>query len=227
MPRRVGGIRAGCAESVRRPRLGPADSGWWASEDAGVQAAWAAGINGKGVTIAMIDEPVISDAPELEGADISYALAPGTDCHYTDGSSMTATIKAGTPLALLGEGESPVETYATHGTYMLANIVGNGKGYDGGVGVRGVAPGTSVDFYANMLNNFSNEGLTSCPSKDQAPQAMKIGPQIDQAVDKGARLVSMSFLSQISEDDYDGFLSALRHGVILGLAAKMCVRNRP
>ena len=85
---------------------------------------------GKGVKIAVIDEAIDPDAPELRGADVTL----GKDC--------------------LGDRVKPATgTKADHGTNVVSLIVGTGRGTGpGGKGIRGIAPDAQVTFYASDAN---------------------------------------------------------------------------
>lgn len=89
---------------------------------------------GKGVTIAVIDGPVDPTVPELKGRDVTIVK-----------SFCSNLPKATGPIA-------------SHGTNMVVNIVGNGKGtLSGGGGVVGVAPDASVRTYS--VDESAERGL--------------------------------------------------------------------
>ena len=46
----------------------------WRIDDMGVRDAWAQGITGKGVKVAVLDDPIVSDYPALAGADVLRIL---------------------------------------------------------------------------------------------------------------------------------------------------------
>ncbi|MFR1605247.1 MAG: hypothetical protein ACLSUZ_00435 [Bifidobacterium pseudocatenulatum] len=46
----------------------------WRVDGMGVRDAWASGITGKGVKVAVLDNQIVSDYPALAGADVSYKL---------------------------------------------------------------------------------------------------------------------------------------------------------
>jgi hypothetical protein len=203
-----------------------AEAGWWASDDPGVQSAWAAGIDGSGVTIAVIDTAPIVDNPVLEGADVSYRQAVVTDadtkepvqCYDAAGQPVGTSMTAGTVVHDAQEDKGSAR-YASHGTLMLGAVVGNGTWYDGQTGVRGVAPKTSVNFYT-----FGTEPVTAggsfaiCYAKNDRSQSAskRTFDTISRAVDDGARVISMSFGgSFISTGDLPKMVKALRHGVIM------------
>ena len=79
------------------------------------------GITGEGVTIAVIDDGINTQVPELQGANIKVK---GRWCADYDTGEVQPTNT--TDIAL-----------AEHGTAVTAMIVGNGKSGDGGLGGRG------------------------------------------------------------------------------------------
>lgn len=92
------------------------------------------GITGEGVTIAVIDTGINTQAAELEGANITLK---GRWCVDDDGNA------------------PPVDTsdpgIASHGTAVVAAIVGSGVAGDGGAGMRGVAPDAEILFYGGSI----------------------------------------------------------------------------
>lgn len=198
----------------------------WYIDDMGVRDAWADGVTGQDVKVAVIDNQVISDYPALADADISYHLSgdrfhlnksAGTDenCYSKSGQLLMGpskvTAKAGENLDDEGQG-----TVITHGTMMAAYIVGNGEGYDGNRGIAGVAPQASVDHYASWPSSLSeiSVGLTEYCYVDGAPDT-------EYDIDYGAiiasqpKIINMSYNSAISDSDVKDFVDALRHGIIM------------
>lgn len=80
---------------------------------------------GEGVRIAVIDEGIDPNAPELRGANVTLAR----DC---DGNKVKKATGA----------------KADHGTAVTTLISGTGRGANGAPGIRGIAPGADVRFYA-------------------------------------------------------------------------------
>ncbi|WP_137653213.1 S8/S53 family peptidase, partial [Bifidobacterium moukalabense] len=107
----------------------------------------------------------------------------------------------------------------THGTDMVALIVGNGKGYDGGAGIQGIAPDASVIAYADSFPNAGQLGgsLSSTKCVDSDGDGVDLDESgVTDAVDSGARIINMSFVDMTENWDYlPAALHALRHGVIL------------
>ena len=91
----------------------------------------AQGATGKGVKIAVIDEAINPDAPELRGANITVK---GATC-FDPKTKKPAEIVSTDP------------KLAAHGTNAVAMLVGNGKAGDGGLGARGIAPDAEIWFY--------------------------------------------------------------------------------
>ena len=80
---------------------------------------------GAGVRIAVIDEAIDPTAPELRGAHVTLAQ----DCNGDRVKKATGA-------------------KADHGTAVTTLISGTGRGADGAPGIRGIAPGADVRFYA-------------------------------------------------------------------------------
>ncbi|WP_051428850.1 S8 family peptidase [Bifidobacterium moukalabense] len=186
----------------------------WRIEDMGVRDAWNAGLTGKGVKVAVIDTQVVRDYPALADADVTYrlALSHGDSCHgeYDKGRTMSKRDMT------LGTADG---FNMTHGTDMVALIVGNGKGYDGGAGIQGIAPDASVIAYAKRFPTtgpiggpFTGEGCMDADGNN----AGQVESSVTDAVDSGARIINMSFAGGGENWDYpQAALHALRHGVIL------------
>jgi hypothetical protein len=186
----------------------------WRIEDMGVRDAWNAGLTGKGVKVAVIDTQVVRDYPALADADVTYrlALSHGDSCHgeYDRGRTMSKRDMT------LGAADG---FDMTHGTDMVALIVGNGKGYDGGAGIQGIAPDASVIAYAKRFPTtgpiggpFTGEGCMDADGNN----AGQVESGVTDAVDSGARIINMSFAGGGENWDYpQAALHALRHGVIL------------
>ena len=185
----------------------------WRIEDMGVRDAWDAGLTGKGVKVAVIDDQVVRDYPGLADADVTYrlALSHGDSCHDVYDKNRVMSKRDMT----LGTADG---FNMTHGTHMVALIVGNGKGYDGGAGIQGIAPDASVIAYpynfaiTGSLGGFSN--FDACVDAD-GNSVDQLVSSVTDAVDSGARIINMSFLDAADWDYYRAALHALRHGVIL------------
>lgn len=186
----------------------------WRIEDMGVRDAWDAGLTGKGVKVAVIDNQVVRDYPALADADVTYrlALSHGDSCHDVYDKNRVMSKRDMT----LGTADG---FDMTHGTAMVALIVGNGKGYDGGAGIQGIAPDASVIAYPKSFASTGTLGgfldLETCVDADENGIDL-VGSSVTDAVDSGARIINMSFVDVGGDWDYpQAALHALRHGVIL------------
>ena len=104
------------------------------------------GVTGEGVTIAVIDEAINTEVPELAGADVEVR---GTTC-----------VDAGTGEPAQIESTDP--EISEHGTNVVSMLVGSGTAEDGGPGATGIAPDASVWFYG--VGDI--EGIGTCELQD-------------------------------------------------------------
>lgn len=169
-----------------------ADDGRWWVDIYDIEGFHAQGIDGSGVTVAVIDGTINLELPEFEGADItvhepSYCYGPG-------GEEQPAT--------------STDYPLAAHGSNVAAMVVGNGKGYSG-AGVLGVAPQAKLLFYSVHLKEgaqcYDNDGIKI--------KSETMGSAILQAVADGADIISVSLTS--SNEFADAMAVALRAGVVV------------
>ena len=113
---------------------------------------------GEGVKIAVIDEAIDPDAPELRGARVEL----GKDCK--------------------GARVQPAQgTKADHGTNVTTLISGTGRGTGpGGRGILGMAPGADVTFYATDTDPGDErvDCDTSVPTADLMNLAIENHPDI-------------------------------------------------
>lgn len=151
----AGASAAGQALAVDEPR---GKNAWW-------YATFKLGkaheqVTGKGVVIALVDDPVDPNVPELKGQNV-------------------------VPVAnVCGGPKTASGPLADHGTQMATIIVGNGKGNaPGGVGTMGVAPGATLRVYA--LDTSTKQGIQCTPSPDQG-----FARAVDLSIADGARIVS-------------------------------------
>ncbi|MFC0124663.1 S8 family serine peptidase, partial [Bifidobacterium apri] len=186
----------------------------WRIEDMGVRDAWASGVTGRGVTVAVIDDQVVEDHPSLAGVDVEYRfvmVGGGTSCRGARDSSLSMSVDD--PTVSTADG-----LYVTHGTHMVGLIAGTGEGYDGGLGFQGVAPGAHVIAYPNQLADEGSldAGMACVSDDDNGANPLEVGA-LEDAVSSGARVVNMSFgLDGIDNWDFAAAaLHALRHGVVL------------
>ena len=136
------------------------------------------GITGEGVTIAVIDDGINTQVPELAGANIDVK---GRWCvDFESGEAQPA--------------ESTDLEISEHGTSVVSMIVGNGTAADGGTGARGVAPGANIWFYAGSPS--TEDGSVTCrpmqPEESttdltiRAPSSMEIEGGGFEFIDDGA-----------------------------------------
>lgn len=163
--------------------------GLWYFDLFDIQSFHDQGIDGSGVTIAMVDSPVNLDVPTLQGAAITPH--PPIGCLAADGTELPAT---STDLAL-----------AKHGTNVASFLVGSGAGYPGETGVKGIAPGVTLLTYAV----YDTDVCLSVDFSDPLAEA------INAAVDDGADIISVSIGTLGSTRMNEAILNALRHQVIL------------
>ena len=192
----------------------------WRVDGMGVRDAWASGITGKGVKIAVLDNQIVSDYPALAGADVSYKLVTegGQPCYLEtgDGSVSSEPVSTDDPTVLSSSGYM-----MTHGTHMVSLIAGNGSGWDGGSGIQGIASGASVIAYMLDADSKGNLGELNmplaCKTQNNESTVQTIGPSVRDAVDSGARIINMSFgYGDVSDAIFrDYMLYALRHGVVM------------
>ena len=194
----------------------------WRIDDMGVRDAWAQGITGKGVKVAVLDDPIVSDYPALAGADVSYKLMTESNqpCHRKSDPSQTTS--ADDPTL-----DSSIGFVITHGTSVVSLIVGNGNGWDGGAGIQGIAPGASVTAYMVFYQREGRLGGGADICVDDAGKGVDLDkPSIRDAVSSGARIINMSYVDDIGDPSgvRDDILYALRHGVVVVSARDNSVR---
>lgn len=207
-----------CAGLCAPSALASDDGVDWRIEDMGVRDAWASGITGEGVTVAVIDDQVVADHPSLEGVGVEYRLAlkTGDSCWYSQFD------KEDRSRVMSKSGDVTLSTsdgfYTTHGTSMVGLVAGNGKGYDGGLGYQGIAPGAHVVAYPS---GFTDKGDTggmafqgACIGDDGSSSDLR-GSALADAVDSGARVVNMSYTTMPDWGYAPVALHAIRHGVVL------------
>lgn len=192
----------------------------WRVDGMGVRDAWASGITGKGVKVAVLDNQIVSDYPALAGADVSYKLVTegGQPCYLEtgDGSVSSEPVSTDDPTVLSSSGYM-----MTHGTHMVSLIAGNGSGWDGGSGIQGIASRASVIAYMLDADSKGNLGELNmplaCRTQNNESTVQTIGPSVRDAVDSGARIINMSFgYGDVSDAIFrDYMLYALRHGVVM------------
>ena len=204
-------VKAGCAFALAcvlpcawTPGAFAADDGRWPVANDVVAAAWKQGIDGSGVKVA------VEDYPALKHASITYKLGrfhnvddKTVECKV-GGKPLTATIKS-------GEGGY----YSSHGTDMLAWIVGDGSNYTSKwPGIMGAAPKADV---LHITDGAVNAGpaVTPCDQKLAGDATSDSGADVKTAVDWDARILNRSQGGDLVSADYAGYVDALRHGVVM------------
>ena len=158
----------------------------------------------------MLDTQAVEDYPALKHASITYKLGrfhnvddKTVECKV-DGKPLTATIKS-------GEGGY----YSSHGTDMLAWIVGDGSNYTSKwPGIMGAAPKADV---LHITDGAVNAGpaVTPCDQKLAGDATSDSGADVKTAVDWDARILNRSQGGDLVSADYAGYVDALRHGVVM------------
>lgn len=136
----------------------------WPLRVFGVDDIWTAS-TGKGVKVAVIDDPVDGSHRDLKG-------------NVLPGKSFIAG--GGTADRPYGERE--------HGTAMASLIAGHGHGPGGGDGVKGLAPDAKILPVGIDLGDPEGDS-------DSSGKSMSYAEPLRYAVDHGARVVNMSFMT--------------------------------
>lgn len=175
-----------------------ADDSQWYIDAYQIQQFHDQGIDGTGVTIAVIDGGINPNVMNLQGADIN--IKEPSYCVPFDGTDR--------PVA------STDYEYASHGTNVVSMIVGNGTS-ENGPGPIGIAPKATINYYGN---NFGDH--TSCDPNvmldyrpDVEGSTRDVIAMFIDAVDDGADIISVSATMNFPEPDMIAY--ALRHNVIV------------
>lgn len=166
---------------------------WW-FEDTGVREAQATA-TGEGVTIAVIDSSVNTEAHTLVGANIR----PGGVDSCPDG----------TPVPVISD-----DPGSRHGTGVSAVIVGNGQPVGGNPGIQGVAPGAEVLVYSLGTDEVdSGESWLTTPCPDD-PSGY-LATVVQDAVANGADMLVFTSLQIFDTVSATALLQAIKAGVIV------------
>ena len=158
----------------------------------------AQGIDGTGVTVAVVDTAINLDVPELKGADIR--VKEPSQCYGPGGAGQSSV--------------SDDPALAFHGTNMVIDIVGNGAGYDGQTGITGIAPKATVLFYSMGAANGVCESPGALTSAEGLVWSNMVSTAIIDATDQGAAIISLSISSTGGLLD-DALAYAMHRGVIV------------
>lgn len=161
------------------------ESGLWYFDRGNVQAAFDAGFDGSGVTVAVIDGQINPDVIGLRDANLELK---DSYCRDASGSPVRAT--------------STDYVAASHATHVVSMIAGTGEAPEGGVPVKGVAPGANVLYYPAMVtdgvfdDHLGEEVDEKCLLEDgdeiMADGTTGLSRAIEDAVDDGADIISIS-----------------------------------
>ncbi len=181
--------------------LGDWQRGQWWVEATKLKAWHEQGLTGKGVTIALLDGPVATRIPELEGQDVQPTASL---CDRDQWRSWGPT----TP-------DGPLDETSFHTTSMAALLVGSGKGNGpGGVGVLGVAPGATLKTYAifNTVDPAAHQNL-DCWGPG-------VAAFLDRIVADGAQIIQIPVSLDVMGDEIQAaFNRAIAKGVVIVAAS--------
>lgn len=176
----------------------PLDDGQWWRAALGVDELHRSG-TGKGITVALIDGPIDSSVPELQGRVASST----TECLAREGVRQPSVVKSG---------------IADHATSMAALIVGSGKGTaPGGRGISGIAPDATLRHYAvgYRTDAASDKILCGLRSAGLNNGSEATARAIQRAVKDGAKVISISLTTSYDEHFIPALLDAYRAGAII------------
>lgn len=165
---------------------------WWDTYE--VQSVQDQGLTGKGVKVAVVDANINPHLPAFSGRSLTVDDRP-----------------------LCAEATSPTSTetnsFTTHGSTIVASLIGNGQG---GGNIRGIAPEADVTFYS--LGTTVDDGQCSTPGYDDVLNVATIG--IQRAVDDGAQIITTSVGADIGllDEDAEVIANALAKGIIVVIA---------
>ncbi|UCR90376.1 S8 family peptidase [Mycetocola spongiae] len=173
------------------------EAGLWYLDALGIDAARERGLTGQGMKIAVVDTAINLSAPELAGANIRI------------GASVCVDPKTGSPYPA----DTTDPNMASHGTSVVAMLVGSGVAADGGQGTVGIVPDAEIVFYATGPGE--PQGYERCFVDDakndvREPSMMNA---IRQAVDDGADVISVS-----QGDGHSNTKEVLARAAVKGIA---------
>lgn len=189
-----GGGSTATAVSTDAGSLQAWQKGQWWVDAVRLEARHTAGLTGAGVTIALLNGPVTTNVPELEGQDVRPTASVCGDAARVWGPI--------TPEIPLGE-------TSFHTTSIAALLVGSGKGNGpNGTGVLGVAPGATLKTYA-LFNT-----LVPAAGQDLACDPTRVPALIDRVVADGATVIE---IPQTLDGDQSLLQAAVDRAVAAGV----------
>lgn len=211
--RRRGILRGAAAIVAASLLLAPAASasadaareGFWYFDAFHIQDAHDAGFTGEGMTIVVVDSQINLELPTLQGADID--VLPSV-CYDENGDLIPPT--------------STDLSAAEHGSNIVSYLVGNGEGYEGQPGVKGIVPDAHI-IYMSRGRDMGDAG-SYCgkdPEADHATGGDTIFAAAAHAgIDAGARIITVSATNLITLRDAAAFAEALNAGIIVLASVK-------
>ena len=184
---------AGVAAAAPAAPVAPADSvrdgQLWALNMMDVPAAWDAGNEGQGVTVAVLDSGVAPGVSDLDGSVVSGPDLTGV------------STPPGSP------------DWGQHGTWMASVIAGHGHGVDGDDGILGAAPKAKI-LSVRVIPDRNDPGYTTYEREQESRVQDSLAKGIRYAVDHGADVISMSIgYSSPSASVRSALQYAYGHGV--------------
>ena len=176
--------------------------GYWYYEDYGVAEAAAAGYDGTGVKVAVIDFQMNPDVPQFSTTNLTIHN-PSFCADFPDAKK---TVKATTTDYDAGY----------HGNDMVGLIGGNGIGKGGKAAQLGVAPGADITFYSAML--YIMPSFYSCPilGDPEGDGDDAFGDAIDAAIDDGNDIIMIAMGNGGGNDKlYAAVARAVRENVVI------------
>lgn len=177
--------------------------GRWYFDEFHIADHHAAGITGKGVTVAVIDGPINTELPTLKDADIE--VREPSFCYGENGKPLPATST-----------DIDGDNSAYHGTSVVSLIAGTGDGYPGQTGVQGVAPGAKILHYTvSQTTGLEAGGETiRCLAKDGSTNLTEVDDAMTEALDDGADIINISAGYSASSLG-SAYSRAIREGVLV------------
>ncbi len=205
-----GKIRAGLAAALAlsflgvTPALAEDDPTLWYFDRYGVAEAHAEGYTGKGVKIAVIDSQINPNLPEFAGANLTVKEPSYCEASLEGDRSRLPAVST--------------EPAAYHGTGMVSLLISNGNGVNGLQAPKGVAPDAEVTLYATSASykEVTVSEKTQCYRDGKGSQGNSLpdAEAINDAIDDGADIISMSFTGPAQEEVKAAFIKGVRKGVI-------------